>query len=345
MATDAIALAKKIKRQFDSYKAQQQYKQIALLITSALEILPREYNQQIFGYIPRIFREIELHDGVIKADDIYFGEPVIYKIYFPDSQKLYDLSYFYIFCYLKPNSQQLNTYFQSAHPSYEKLTPQEYDVSQGTVTFEGSTSAFKADDISVISISDPGHFFPGLTSSYYVGSVNLNFNQIIAQVLAKICNLAQISLQNTMLFGSSAGTFGALLSSTYLPEKTNVLAVNSQIHLQYRRQLMKPIFNISPPRKLIEKFGNQISCTYRFKKELVSIPNIYILANINDHLYNRNFEFYQLYTSRFAHKGMQNQSVFDSYYGIEGHGRPEPNSLKMKIKIARAILTMKSTTG
>ncbi|NJL52891.1 MAG: hypothetical protein HC930_12980 [Hydrococcus sp. SU_1_0] len=61
---------------------------------------------------------------------------------------------------------------------------------------------------------------PGLTSSYYVGSAELNFNQIIAQVLDNICNLAKINLQDTMLFGSSAGTFGALLSSTYLKQKT-----------------------------------------------------------------------------------------------------------------------------
>ncbi len=50
-----------------------------------------------------------------------------------------------------------------------------------------------------------------------------------------------------------------------------------------------------------------------------------------------------MYLSRFTKKGGENQSVFDSYYGINGHGRPETSSLKAKIRIAREILTMKST--
>ena len=343
MTTEAIALAQKIKNQFEKYQSQQQFDLIARLITYGLQALPREYNQQIFGYIPHIFRQIEIADGIITADDIFLDEPVVYKLYFPAGQKLYNLSYFYLFCYLRTDSKQLNAYFQSAHPKYKNLTAKEYDLNKKKITFEGSTSAFNSDNISVISISDPGQFIPGLTSSYYAGSPQLNFNQIIAQALEKICYLANISLQNTMLFGSSAGTFGALLTSTYLQQKTNVLAVNSQIHLHYRKKMMRSIFNLDQPQKLIQNFGNQISCTYRFKQKIASVPNIYLLANINDHLYQRNFEFYQLYTSRFSHPGMNNQSVFDSYYGIEGHGRPEPNSLKAKIKIARTVLTMNST--
>jgi hypothetical protein len=342
MTTDAIALAQKVKRQFEEYKAQQQFEEIAQLIASALQMLPREYNQQIFGYIPQIFRQIELRDCVIQAKDIFLGEPVIYKLYFPHHQKLYGFAYFYIFCYLKQNLPQLNVYFQSAHPSYKTLTPAQYNLEQGKISFEASISAFKPDVMSVISISDPGHFVPGLTSSYYVGSAELNFNQIIAQVLEQICDLADISLENTMLFGSSAGTFGALLSSTYLQEKTNVLVVNSQINLHYKTELMQTIFKQTQPKILLEKFGNQISCSYRFKQNIISIPNLYILANINDNLHDRNFEFYKQYLSRFTQKGKNNQTVFDSYYGIEGHGRPEANSLKAKIKLAREILTMKS---
>jgi hypothetical protein len=77
MTIDAIALAQKVKCQFEEYKVQQQFKEIAQLIPSALQILPREFNQQIFGYIPKIFRQIEIHDCVIQAKDICFGEPVI----------------------------------------------------------------------------------------------------------------------------------------------------------------------------------------------------------------------------------------------------------------------------
>jgi hypothetical protein len=342
MTTDAIALAQKVKQQFEKFKAQRQFEELAQLIASSLQILPREYNQQIFGYIPQIFRQIELKDSVIQAKDICLGEPVIYKLYFPHHQRLYGFAYFYIFCYLKQNSSQLNVFFQSANPSYKKLTPDEYDLDQGKISFEASTSSFKSDQMSVISISDPGHFILGLTSSYYVGSEEINFNQIIAQVLKNICELASIKLQETMLFGSSAGTFGALLSSTYLQQKTNVLVVNSQVNLHHKAELMQTIFKQTNPKLLLEKFGNQISCTYRFKQDITGVPNIYILANINDNLHNRNFEFYKQYLLRFTQKGRNNQSIFDSYYGIEGHGRPEANSLRAKIKLAREILTMKS---
>ena len=346
METDAIALAQKIQSQFEIYQRQQQFSQMAKLITVALQVLPQEYNQQIFGYIPALFRQVTLNDSCqLQQQDLFIGEPIVYKIYYPNQQQLYSIPYFYIFCYLKENSHQLNVYFQSAHPQYKKFTLSEYQLAQKKIKFEGSMSAFKPHNISVISISDPGHFIPGFTSSYYAGSPVINFNQIIAKILDKICELANISLQDTMLFGSSAGTFGALLSSTYLKQKTNVLAVNSQIILQHRSRLMKYLFGIDKAPKLIEKYGNQISCTYRFRQNINSIPNIYLMANINDHLYQRNFDFYKLYLSRFTCKGANNQSVFDSYDGIKGHGRPEPNSLKRKIEIAREILTMKSTTS
>jgi len=344
METDAIALAKKIQTQFETYQHQKQFAQIAKLITFAFQVLPREYNQQIFGYIPQIFRQVTVKDFFqLQQQDIFKGEPVVYKIYYPNQEKLYNIPYFYIFCSLKENSHQLNVYFQSAHPRYKRFTPDEYDLNQKKVKFEGSMSAFKSNNLSVISVSDPGHFIPSLTSSYYAGSPEINFNKLIAQVLETICDLANISLQNTMLFGSSAGTFGALISSTYLKQKTNVLAVNSQINLQHRKKMMSTLFSIDKPQELIEKYGNQLSCPYRFKEKIISIPNIYLLANVNDHLYQKNFDFYKLYISRFTQKGANNQSIFDSYYGIEGHGRPEPNSLKRKIEIAREILTMNST--
>ncbi|MDJ0567678.1 MAG: hypothetical protein QNJ53_01410 [Pleurocapsa sp. MO_192.B19] len=345
MNTDSITLAKKINSQFLDFKQQKQFSNIAKLLTYALQVNSSHYNQQIFGYIPQIFREIELSKAPnrIEKQELYIGEPVIYKIYYPAEKKMYGLPFFYIFCYLKNNSGRLNVYFQSAHPQYKNLSLDDYDLSKEKISFEGCVSAFNDDDISVISISDPGQFIPGFTSSYYVGSAEVNFVQLISKVLENICNLSGISPNETLLFGSSAGSFGALLSSTYFAQKVNVLAVNSQIFLQNRGRLMKFFFGFSEQKKLLAEFGNQISCVHRFQQKLNSIPNIYILANINDHLYQRNFDFYQMYLSRFTKKGGENQSVFDSYYGINGHGRPETSSLKAKIRIAREILTMKST--
>lgn len=346
MNIDGFILSQQIEDEFKQLKQENNFIGIAKLITYAFQVNSNKHNQEIFGYIPGIFRTIEifLDNNSIQTQDIFIGEPVIYKIYYAGGQQLYNLNYFYIFCYLKEESNQLNVYFQSANPKYKDFSSKDYQLEQKKVSFEGCISSFSNNNLSVISISDPGHFIPNLSSSYYVGSTELNFNQLIAETLENITNLAGLNLNNALLFGSSAGTFGALLTSTYLKEKTNVLAVNSQISIQYRNKIMQSCFNISNPQKLLAQFGAQVSCLYRFEQELNSIPNIYILANLNDNLYQRNFNFYQNYLARFTYNGANNQSVFDSYYGVNGHGRPEQSSLKAKIRIAREVLTMKSTT-
>ena len=90
MNTDAIALAKKIKMQFKILKKQKQYTNIAKLITYAWQVNPSRFNRQIFSYLRGIFREIELFptSKAIQLKDVYFGEPVIYKVYYPQAQKL-----------------------------------------------------------------------------------------------------------------------------------------------------------------------------------------------------------------------------------------------------------------
>ena len=344
MNIDPLSLSQKIEDKFQQLKQEQNYVDIAKLITDSLQVNSRQANLETFGYVPGIFRTIEifLENNLIQSQDIFIGEPVVYKIYYPNNRQLYDLNYFYVFYYLKKKSDSLNVYFQSAHPKYKNLSQANYDLAQHKVGFEGCLSSFDDNSLSVISISDPGHFLPNIASSYYVGSPELNFPKLIARIIEKITELSNISLDNTLLFGSSAGTFGALLSSTYLKEKTNVLAINSQINIRYRQDIMQACFGINNSQQVMKKFGKQVSCLYRFEQELSSIPNIYILANTNDKLYQRNFAFYQNYVTRFSQKGASNQSVFDSYCGVDGHGRPEPISLKAKIGIARQVLTMKS---
>ena len=59
---DTIALAKKITDRFEENKQQRRFEQIAKLITLSLDNLPQAYNLQIFGYIPAIFRQVEIRD-------------------------------------------------------------------------------------------------------------------------------------------------------------------------------------------------------------------------------------------------------------------------------------------
>lgn len=345
MDIDSTTIAKDIKNKFEYLKKQCQFSSVAKLITYALQANVNHYNHQIFGYIPKIFREVELKKppNKIQTTDLCIGEPIIYKIYYSAENQLYKIPFFYVFCYLKEDSNNLNVYFQSANPKYRSLSQNEYDISQEKISFEGAISAFNNDDISVISISDPGHFIPGFGSSYYAGSAEINFTQLIGEILENICHASEIEPQNTLLIGSSAGTFGALLSSTYFNQKVNVLSINSQIFTYKQNPLMKFCFGTNEQKTLLDKFGDQISCIYRFQQNINSVPNIYILANLNDNLHQRNFDFYQKYQQQFVKKDVNNQSVFDSYYGVEGHGRPEPASLRAKIRLARQILTMKST--
>ncbi|MCC0176493.1 hypothetical protein I4641_05810 [Waterburya agarophytonicola K14] len=345
MNIDALNLSKNIEEKFQQFKQEENFSAIAKLITYALQVNSRQHNLKLFGYIPQLFRTVAISadPNSIEKEDIYIGEPVVYQIFYSGDRQLYGLNYFYVFCYFKENSDRLNVYFQSANPNYKNLVLEDYSIAGNKISFEGCISSFNHDSLSIMSISDPGHFIPGITSSYYIGSPELNFPKLIAEVLERIVNLAKIKLDRTLLFGSSAGTFGALLSSTYLTQKTNVLAVNSQINIKYRQDIINSCFNIKDSKDVVKNFNAKLSCIDRFKEELNSTPNVYILANINDKLHQRNFNFYQNYIERFTRKNINNQSVFDSYYGVEGHGRPEPFSLKAKIKIAREILTMKST--
>jgi hypothetical protein len=314
---------------------------IARIISQTLRKPLPGFDRRILGYIPSLFKEIEVFyvDRILHDLVIYPEEPVIYKIHFPLQQTICGISFFYLFCYLKSDTPLLNVYFQSARRSSKSLCQNEYDLAQQKVFFEGLIDGFANPEISFISISDPGHFIPGLNSSFYAGSREINLSKIIADALTSICRTAEIKLSDTLLFGSSAGSMGALLTSTYLEEKTNVFVVNSQIELHKNSQLTKILFDTDNPDFLFMNYGERISCLYRFHPCLISVPNLYLLVNINDELYSVNWDFYQRYQKSFVAKGKNNQSVFDSYYGVAGHSRPDKPVLKAKIKTAREILT------
>ena len=328
-----------IKTKLVAFKQSASYTQIAQLITYAFANNYGRSNQEIFGYIPEHFSEIIIDHNLTK-DNIFIDQPIIYKIYFPPKKTIAKIPYVYLFCYLKSTSEQLDVYFQSANRYSAPLQEHEYILSTQKIDFQGIFSAFNSDR-SAICISDPGHFVPDLHSSYFAGSPEFNFAEFISQILENICHLAQIKLSDTFLFGASAGGVGALLSSTYFSSKVNVMAINSQIDTYSIIRVMRALFGIDDHQTLLKKFGNQVSCLHRFQQNIASIPNIYLLANINDGIYEINYQFYQLYQQLFVSPGKNNQSIFDSYYGEEGHIQPDKVSLKTKLEFARANLTLK----
>jgi hypothetical protein len=335
-----------IQEQFNRFKSKSCYSEIAKLLTFSLHNAPAKLSHDIFGYIPGLFREVAITNPVagVTPDQLSIGEPIIYKVNFPGNHTMKGIPFFYLFCYLKENSSHLNVYFQSATKTSKHLKPKEYTISQQKIKFEGIVSAFK-DPMSAICISDPGHFIPDLISSFYVGSRQINFPEVISNLVESICIAAKIKLENTFLFGSSAGGMGALLSSTYFSQKVQVLSVNAQIITYDRAKVMNTLLGTSDRDTLMKKFANRISCLNRFQQNINSVPNLYLLANTNDDLYHRNYKFYQLYQELFIAKGKDHQSIFDSYSGVEGHSRPDKASLKKKIEIARTILMMNSNSS
>lgn len=319
------------------------FSEIAGLLTCSLQENTSQFNRRVFKYIPSLFREIPIKSSTngINHVNLIINEPVIYKIDFPSECTMGQIPYFYMLCYLKESCHELNIYFQSASAKSISLNYNDYNLSKQTIAFEGIISAF-TNNFSVISISDPGHFIPGLTSSFYVGTKDINFAQLISNIIESICLEAQISLADTLLVGSSAGGMGALLTSSYASSKTHVLAVNSQINTYGLSKVMQSLLGITDQKRILEKFGDRVCCKHRFQQNLNSIPNIYLLSNVRDNLHKRNYDFYELYQKLYSSEKHNNQSIFDSYYGVEGHGRPDKASLKEKIKIARVALTMQS---
>ena len=342
MNTSATVSKENIQEQLLTFKSKANYIELAELLAFSLKNASSELNRDVFGYIPSLFREIAIADlNRITPSLISINEPVIYRINFPKEQIIRGIPYFYLFCYLKQHSSELNVYFQSATRTSRNFSQTQYKIAHKKIKFEGIISAFK-DSESAICISDPGHFIPDLISSFYIGSRQINFPELISNTIESICVSAGIKLEDTFLFGSSAGGMGALLSSTYFSSKVQVMAVNAQIITYDLRRVMNKLLGTEERDVLLKKFANRVSCLNRFQQNINSVPNIYLLANVNDSLHHRNYKFYQLYQDLFVAKGKDNQSIFDSYSGIEGHGRPDKVSLKRKIDMAKESLTMKA---
>lgn len=206
---------------------------------------------------------------------------------------------------------------------------------------EKVTSPFE-NNLSFIFISDPGHFIYSLYSSFYVGKQELNFAHLITTVVEKIVKLAGAKLENTFLFGSFDGGIGALLSSGYFSSKVQVMSLNTQISTYTLSESMKILLGTDNQEYLLDKFGERVCCMNKFEKDIAGTPNIFLSANTKDSIYQKNYKFYQLYRKLFSGRDKNNQSVFDSYCGSTGHGRPDKKSLKTKIRIVRELLTMNS---
>ncbi|NJL51967.1 MAG: hypothetical protein HC930_06620 [Hydrococcus sp. SU_1_0] len=76
-----------------------------------------------------------------------------------------------------------------------------------------------------------------------------------------------------------------------------------------RVKVMNTLLETSDRHTLFKKFADRICCLNRFQEKVNSVPNIYLLANINNDLYQINYKLYQLYQQLFVAKNM-GQSIY-----------------------------------
>lgn len=297
-----------------------------------------------FGNLADIFPEVMVENPL--EDLPTYNYPVFYKVFLPSGKVVSRINYFYVFSYIRKDVKSLNVYFQSAAVSDKSQTESAYSLASGSIRFEALKSAFMDKTTSFVSISDPGHFVKGAPTSFYVGSAGCDFSYYIASFIERLLLAYNLPHRRTLLFGSSAGAVGALMCGAILSKKVNVLSVNCQLELASRRWVLKKFFDGLSRQEAEQQYGTQLSCFKRYEEVSLEtprkVPNIYLLCNIRDDLHSRNVSFFEFLIRSFSNSEYKNQFVFDSYYGVEGHGRPKPVQLKEKMKIARKSLTMSS---
>lgn len=299
--------------------------------------------RKTFGEISTLFPEVEIKN--VDQSIPVFYHPVFYKVYFPEPQNLGGIGYFYVMTYFKRNIESVNVYFQSANRNNLDNRSENYSLLSSSKMFEGMGSAFRDYKNSFISVSDPGHFIEGCSSSFYMGSSSCHFSLHIASFLNRVFRSYKINYEQVLLIGSSAGADGALMTGSLLNQKVNILSVNSWLNLLSRNRLTKVLFGTNDKEILIQKYENQLCCFKQYsqlREKSDAVPNIYLLCNIRDKLHQINLKFFNFLIERFSDPDLNNHFIFDSYFGVEGHGRPNKDAFKEKIKIARQSLTMRS---
>jgi len=150
----------------------------------------------------------------------------------------------------------------------------------------------------------------------------------MGQFLQHWLNCAELKPHQTLMFGSSAGSFGALRTATFLEGKANVLSVNGQIDRTFEYEGTKN-------RHDVIRYFDQC-----FRRQSRIIPNMYLLCNYRDRNIRLNRVFADLISNfHYDKKGTTRPNiVLDLYDGIKGHGRPRKSNILEKIQIAELLL-------
>ena len=251
---------------------------------------------------------------------------VFYEVKIPD--KYIEFDRFYIFSNIIPEANSGRIYFQNAASKLKQAIPQDfYKATAKNVPYDGIRQAISNCDRSTICISDPGIFIEDKVTSWYsvVNQVDICF--YIAQFLSHWLKSASLEPKDVLMFGSSAGSFGALRTATFLDKKTNVMSINGQI---------KRAFNYKNNQSNHDLLDYYQQCLQQQK----IMPNIYLLCNYRDKNTLLNQKLFALITNYdYEKQGTYRPNVvFDLYDGFKGHLRPRKYNLLQKIDIAEAVM-------
>ena len=249
-----------------------------------------------------------------------------YQIKIPDRYIEFDR--FYVFSNINPTATSGKVYFQNAASKFKEATADDFfKNSARNVPYDGIRQAISNHSQSAICISDPGIFIEGKVTSWYsvVESVDICF--YIAQFISHWLEAASLQPKDILMFGSSAGSFGALRTTTFLSKKTNVISVNGQIKRSFDYK------NNQYEHDILDYYQKCL-------QQNIVIPNIYLLCNYRDNNTILNRQFFNLIDNHnYTNKGTYRPNiVFDLYDGLEGHLRPRKDNLLQKIEIAETVL-------
>ena len=249
-----------------------------------------------------------------------------YEINLP--KKYLEFDRIYAFSNIIPNSNSGRIYFKNASPKLRSSTPQDYlEATARYVSYDGFGQVVNDKIRSTLCICEPGNYIKDRATSWYSVVNNVDICEFLAEFISYWLEAASLNYNDLFMFGSSAGSFGALKTATFLGGKSNVMVVNAQIieilkynNCQYKNDLLKHY------QKCLQK--------------RIVIPNIYLLCNLRDKNTILNRKFFDLITEyEYERNSTYKPNIsFDLYDGLNGHLRPRKQNLLQKIDLAEAIL-------
>ncbi len=198
--------------------------------------------------------------------EIFFGEPVIYEFNI-------DGVLFELFTHLKPES-----------PFLYVFSPTERDPKRHSLPYFVRWSWAVKCPYSAISLNDPTLSIEDVNVGWFQGTKENYYLPTTCEIIRSLATHINISSQNILFCGSSAGGFTSLMMAAYV--RSAAFVVNPQTDLtRDRRYRLDPIlqktFSGISPEEARDKFLSRLSIS-AYYRSVNYIPKICYLQNTTD---------------------------------------------------------------